>query len=65
MYLNIVFDGCPLHTLGTESTSNRLKESSVIAPWNVEIYKINNYGRYFRVCGGTLIAPNLVVSGKK
>ncbi|XP_016661100.1 modular serine protease isoform X1 [Acyrthosiphon pisum] len=49
-------------TSRTESTSNRLKESSVIAPWNVEIYKINNYGRYFRVCGGTLIAPNLVVS---
>ncbi|KAL4131302.1 hypothetical protein QTP88_008635 [Uroleucon formosanum] len=49
-------------TSRTKSTSNRLKESSVIAPWNVEIYKINNYGRYFRVCGGTLIAPNLVVS---
>jgi len=64
MYVYIVFDCRLLHTLGTESTSIKLNESTVIAPWNVEIYKINNYGRYFRVCGGTLIAPNLVVSGK-
>jgi len=41
-----------------------VKESSVTAPWNVEIYKINNDGHYYRICGGTLVAPNLVVSGK-
>jgi len=41
-----------------------MKESSVTAPWNVEIYKINNDGYYYRTCGGTLIAPNLVISGK-
>jgi len=40
-----------------------VKESSVTAPWNVEIYKINNDGHYYRICGGTLVAPNLVVSG--
>ncbi|CAH1715671.1 unnamed protein product [Aphis gossypii] len=45
-----------------ELITNRVKESSVTAPWNVEIYKINNDGHYYRICGGTLIAPNLVVS---
>ncbi|XP_060836736.1 modular serine protease-like isoform X2 [Rhopalosiphum padi] len=45
-----------------ELISNKMKESSVTAPWNVEIYKINNDGYYYRTCGGTLIAPNLVIS---
>ncbi|XP_026811097.1 modular serine protease-like [Rhopalosiphum maidis] len=45
-----------------ELIPNKMKESSVTAPWNVEIYKINSDGHYYRTCGGTLIAPNLVIS---
>jgi len=32
------------------------------APWNVAIYETQNNSL---ICGGTLISPNLVVSGKK
>jgi len=36
------------------------------APWNVGIYLFNNESsKYDLICGGSLIAPNLVVSGKK
>lgn len=35
------------------------------APWNVGIYRINHNNTYDMICGGTLIAPKLVVSGKK
>jgi hypothetical protein len=34
-------------------------------PWTVGIYRLNgNTSRYDLICGGSLIAPNLVVSGK-
>jgi len=35
------------------------------APWNVGIYQLNqkNYN-YDIICGGSIIAPNLVVTGK-
>lgn len=32
-------------------------------PWNVAIYK-NDNNNYKVICGGTLIAPNIVISGK-
>jgi len=36
------------------------------APWNVGIYRMNeNMIDYDMICGGTLIASNLVISGKK
>jgi len=35
------------------------------APWNVGIYKLNKTNsNYNLICGGSIIAPNLVVSGK-
>jgi len=35
------------------------------APWNVGIYKLNKTNSdYSLICGGSIIAPNLVVSGK-
>lgn len=37
--------------------------SSETMPWNVAIYK-NDHNNYNLICGGTLIAPNIVISGK-
>jgi len=35
------------------------------APWNVGIYQLNNDNtNYELICGGSIIAPNLVISGK-
>jgi len=35
------------------------------APWNVGIYRFNEDNSiYDLICGGSIIAPNLVVSGK-
>jgi len=35
-----------------------------LAPWNVGVYRKNNKNNFDLICGGSLIAPNLVVSGK-
>jgi len=36
------------------------------APWNVGIYRFNNKSsKYDLICGGSTIAPNVVISGKK
>jgi len=35
------------------------------APWNVGVYRLNkDNSTYDLICGGSIIAPNLVVSGK-
>jgi len=36
------------------------------APWNVGIYKLNkkSSNKYDLICGGSIIAPNVVISGK-
>jgi len=35
------------------------------APWNVGIYRLNRKNsKYEMICGGSVIAPNLVISGK-
>lgn len=34
------------------------------APWHVGIYQINNGTTYCYICGGTIITPNLIISGK-
>jgi len=35
------------------------------APWNVGIYQLNKTNFNFNLfCGGSIISPNLVVSGK-
>jgi len=35
------------------------------APWNVGIYQLNKKNsNYDFICGGSIIAPNLVISGK-
>jgi len=35
------------------------------APWNVGVYQLNKENfNYDLICGGSIIAPNLVVSGK-
>lgn len=35
------------------------------APWNVGIYRLNSKSaNHEMICGGSVIAPNLVISGK-
>jgi len=35
------------------------------APWNVGVYKLNKTTfNYNLICGGSIVSPNLVVSGK-
>jgi len=35
------------------------------APWNVGIYQLNKIdSNYDMICGGSIISPNLVISGK-
>jgi len=35
------------------------------APWNVGIYKLNTTNSNYKlICGGSIISPNLVISGK-
>jgi len=34
------------------------------APWNVGVYRKKDKNSFDFICGGSLIAPNLVVSGK-
>jgi len=35
------------------------------APWNVGIYRLNKKNaNHEMICGGSVIAPNLVISGK-
>jgi len=37
-----------------------------MAPLNVGVYQFNknNYNYYDLICGGTIIAPNIVIPGK-
>ena len=46
-------DGKPARSAGT-------------APWNVGVYRFNETisNNYELICGGSIISPNLVVSGK-
>lgn len=34
------------------------------APWNVAVYKNKRNNGYDLICGGSLISPKLIVSGK-
>jgi hypothetical protein len=44
---------------------NGKKAVAGTAPWNVGIYQLNkDTSKYDLICGGSIIAPNLVVSGK-
>jgi len=44
---------------------NGKKANFGTAPWNVGIYRLNKVNsNYDLICGGSIISPNLVVSGK-
>jgi len=45
--------------------NNGEKANVGTAPWNVGIYRLNKKNvNYDLICGGSIISPNLVVSGK-
>jgi len=49
----------------TVSTINSKKAIVGTAPWNVGIYQLNKHtAMYTLICGGSIISPNLIVSGK-
>jgi len=52
-----------VYTNGKISMANDKKAVVGTAPWNVGIYKLNkDTSKYDLICGGSIIAPNLVVS---
>jgi len=65
LYSNIILDCGRVYIKNEVLISNGEKALIGTAPWNVGIYKINkNKSNYDLICGGTIISPNLVVSGK-
>jgi len=45
--------------------NNGEKANVGTAPWNAAIYRFNKKNsNYDLICGGSIISPNLVVSGK-
>lgn len=64
MYLIIVIDCGRLFTPNKVLILNGAEAQYGTAPWNVGIYSLNHNNAFDMICGGTLIAPNLVVSGK-
>ncbi|XP_025208667.1 uncharacterized protein LOC112604026 [Melanaphis sacchari] len=52
-----------LYAYGQTLIANGEKAPVGTAPWNVGIYRLNNNNlKYDFICGGSIIAPNLVVS---
>lgn len=66
MFYNLFSPDCG--RLYTPSTKNSyfhgVKEKFSTAPWNAGVYKRSASNKYDLICGGTLIAPNLIISGK-
>lgn len=53
------------HSVCGRTVANSTNSRLGTAPWNVGVYKYNNdEGVYEMICGGSLIGPNLVVSGE-
>jgi len=65
LYSNSILDCGRVYTLNQVLISNGEKALVGTAPWNVGIYRLNKINsNYDLICGGSIISPNLVVSGK-
>lgn len=64
MCLIIVIDCGRLFTPNKVLILNGVEAQYGTAPWNAGVYRLNHNNTFDMICGGTLIAPNLVVSGK-
>jgi len=64
LYSNIILDCGTVHTDGKILINNGKTSYFGTVPWNVGIYKFNEESSvYDLICGGSIISPNLVVSG--
>jgi hypothetical protein len=65
LHLNIILDCGKPYASHQLLFDNGATTQVGTAPWNVGIYRfINESSTYFLICGGSIIAPNIVVSGK-
>jgi len=65
LYSNIILDCGRIYIQNQVLIENGEIAPVGTAPWNVGIYQLNqNKHNYEMICGGSIIAPNLVVSGK-
>ncbi len=64
LYSNIILDCGRVYNDGKTLINNGKTSHVGTAPWNVGIYKFNKESfMYDLICGGSIISPNLVVSG--
>jgi len=65
LYSNILIDCGRVYIQNQVLNENGKKALVGTAPWNVGIYQLKqkNYN-YDLICGGSIIAPNLVITGK-
>jgi len=62
---NIILDCGRVYIKNHVLTENIENATVGTAPWNVGIYHFNKQNsNYDLICGGSIISPNLVVSGK-
>jgi len=60
---NIFLDCGRVNIKNQEGDKNKTVVETL--PWNVQVYKLNKINFiYFRMCDGSIIAPNVVISGK-
>jgi len=65
LYSNIILDCGRVFIQNQVLIENGEKALVGTAPWNVGIYQLNKKKyNYDMICGGSIIAPNLVISGK-
>jgi len=65
LFLIIILDCGKVYVKNQVLIDNGKKALIGTAPWNVGVYQLNKENsNYDLICGGSIIAPNLVVSGK-
>jgi len=62
---NFVIDCGRVYVNNDESIDKGEKSLVGTLPWNVGIYELNKRNsNYDLICGGSIIAPNVIISGK-
>jgi len=65
LYSIIIVDCGKVYVANKVLIDNGKKAQVGTAPWNAGVYQLNKENfNYDLICGGSLIAPNLIVSGK-
>jgi len=64
LYSNLILDCGRVYNNGKPLINNGKIAHVGTAPWNVGIYQLNKENsKYDLICGGSIITPNLIVSG--